>query len=137
MNNPKTRQQWILDELKISPTISYVEMFAKYSQKFSISRRTFDKDWNKANIAFNEYREVIEKAKLEQSIETEKEAVKRNILSKLDAMEILSNMAYSAEKDADRRNAIETLAKFEGWNAPTKQETDINFSKDVVINIGE
>ena len=46
-------------------------------------------------------------------------------------------MAYSDEKDAHRRNAIETLAKFESWNAPKKQETDINFSKDVVINIGE
>lgn len=109
MNNPKTRQQWILDELKKAPATSYVEMFGKYSQNFAKSNKTFDKDWLKANSELKQYQESIKKAKLEQSIETEKEAVKRNILSKLDAMEILSNMAYSAEKDADRRNAIETL----------------------------
>ncbi len=147
MNNPKSRQQWILDELKINPAIGFSETFSKYLVKFSKSEVTFSKDWNKVNTEFQEYQESIKKAKLEQSIETEKEAVKRNILSKHDAMEILSEIAQGKEKEvagkkvapsyADRRNAIETLSKIEGWNAPTKQETDINFSKDVVINIGE
>jgi hypothetical protein len=144
MNNPKFRQQWILDELKKAPTTSYVEMFAKYSQEFAKSNKTFDKDWNKANTELKEYQQIINNAKLEESIATEKEAVKRNILSKLDAMEILTEIAIGKPKiiageivfpsAGERRGAIETMSKIEGWNAPTKQETKIeaNFS-DIVI----
>lgn len=50
-----------------------------------------------------------------------------------------SNVAFELMKKANNGDlkAIEILTKIQGWNAPTKQETDINFSKDVVINIGE
>jgi len=125
MNNPKFRQNWILDELKINPTIGFSYLFSKYLEKFSKSEVTFSKDWNKANEALKQYQFLINSAKLEQSIETEKEAIKRNILTKLHAMEILTDIAIKGEKDTDRRNAIETLAKLDGWNAPTKQELNI------------
>lgn len=144
MNNPKTRQQWILDGLKINPSISFRDMFSDYYAKFSKSEVTFSKDWNKANTELKEYQQIINNAKLEESIATEKEAVKRNILSKLDAMEILTEIAIGKPKKiageiifpsaGERRGAIETMSKIEGWNAPTKQETKIeaNFA-DIVI----
>lgn len=130
MNNPKARQQWILDELKKAPATSYVEMWARYGQKWAKGKTTFDKDWLKANTDLNEYQQAIKKAKLEQSIETEKEAVKRNILTKLEAMEILTEIAQGKAKKidgkiiipsfAERKGAIETLGKFDGWIAPTE-----------------
>jgi len=77
MNNPKYRQQWILDGLKANPSISYVDMFTTYSQKFTKSNKTFSLDWNKSNESLKQYLQLINSAKLEQSIETEKEAVAR------------------------------------------------------------
>lgn len=132
MNNPKTRQQWILEGLKFNPSISFVEMFSKYFVEFSKSEVTFSKDWNKANEDLKEYQKIINNVKLEESISLEKESLKRNILSKHDALEILTEIAQGKTDEvdgklvkpsfADRRNAIDSLAKFEGWNAPTKIE---------------
>jgi hypothetical protein len=105
-------------------------MFAKYSQEFAKSNKTFDKDWLKANTELKEYQQIINNAKLEESISLEKEAVKRNILSKHDALEILSEIAQGKVKKvegtliipspSDRKGAIESIAKIEGWNAPNK-----------------
>ena len=91
-NNPAYRQNWILDNLKINPTESYTVMFGKYSGEFGLSDKTFDKDWKKSNIVFKSYHELINKAKLDQSIATEKEAVKMNILTKLERQKILSDI---------------------------------------------
>lgn len=136
MNNPKSRQQWLLDELKSNPSTSYVEMFAKYSQEFAKSSKTFDKDWLKANEQLKSYQDLINKARLEQSIETEKEAVKRDILSKQEAMEILTTIARSEkEKSIDKKGAIETLAKLDGWNAPTRKDITTNGKEITNVSI--
>ena len=126
MNNPKARQEWILEELKINPVLGFSELFSKYLVKFSKSEVTYSKDWNKANERLKSYQDLINNAKLEQSIETEKEAVKRDILTKFEAMEILTDIAKSEnEKSADRKGAIETLAKFEGWNVAIKNDVSL------------
>lgn len=147
MNNPKARQQWILDELKLVPATSYVEMFTTYSQKFTKSNKTFSLDWNKANESLNEYQQAINNAKLEQSIETEKEATKRNILTKLEAMEILTEIAQGKAKKidgkiimpsfTDRKGAIETLGKFDGWIAPTETKVTLDKVEPIIIEFFE
>lgn len=147
MNNPKARQQWILDELVKLPNISYVEMWARYGQKWAKGKTTFDKDWLKANTDLNEYQDAIKKAKLEQSIEIEKEAVKRNILTKLEAMEILTEIAQGKAKKidgkiiipsfAERKGAIETLGKFDGWIAPTETKVTLDKVEPIVIEFFE
>ncbi len=135
MNNPKTRQQWIYDLLISKPSLSYVDGLAKYGQKWAKSKTTFDKDWKKAQVRLKEYQKTINDEKLKESIKQEKEAVKRNILSKHDAMEVLSNLARGVASKIedkvvipnanDRIKAIAELSKFSGWYEPEKVEQDV------------
>lgn len=144
--NKQTYIDFILNELN-KGNVQYKDVYLAFLSNFKCTEPTFVKYWKIANETYKEQRKAINEAKTEESIRLEKEAVKRDILSKHDAMEILTEIAKGKPKKiegqivmptfADRRNAIDSLAKLEGWNAPTKQETDINFSKDVVINIGE
>ena len=90
-NNPKYRQEWILDNLKISPTIAYLELFTSYSLKFTKTVRTFAKDWNVASKRLKDYQSDINKAKLEQSIASEKQAVKQGLKTKFQRLMILQN----------------------------------------------
>lgn len=142
MNNPKTRQQWILDLLKGEPTLSYVDCFAKYSQNFAKTRRTFDKDWKKAQEQLKEYQDAINKAKLEESIKQEIKAVKRDILNKLDAQEILTKIAKGVAtrvedkivvpSASERVKAVSELSKMQGWNDPIKQNVNNKITIEIV-----
>lgn len=124
MNNPKYRQKWILDVLKYEPTTTFKNMFSKYSDKFSgLSEVTFNKDWKTAQIELKEYLHLIESEKLKESIKTEKEAVRRNILDKIDVMGFLSNIIQDKnEKTSDRLKAVVEFSKMNGWYAPEKIE---------------
>lgn len=131
--NPKQRQQWIYDELVKVPTLSYSVMFGNYSVMFGLSDKTFDKDWKKANESLKQYQETINKAKVKASINEEVKSLKKAILSKHEALEILTEIAIGKPKKIEgqivmpspneRKGAIETMAKLEGWNATVK--TDI------------
>ena len=106
----------------------YVEVFRKYSEKFAVSRRTFDKDWKKAKKRFRAYYEQVNKEKLKEAIKTEKKAIELKVLSKLESMKILSDIATGKElisnnmnhlpKCSDRIAAIKELAKINNWYAP-------------------
>lgn len=132
MNNPKSRQEWIFDLLISEPTLSNGDCFTRYLQKFTKSRQTFQKDWNKAQERFKEYIKAVNKAKLEESIKLEKESLKRDILSKHQAMEILTKIAkgnaarfegkVSIPSASERTKAISELAKFDGWYEPEKHD---------------
>lgn len=129
-NNPKGRQMFILDELKNNPSLSYLDCFSKFSVVFSKTERTFNEDWKKANLELKQYTETINNAKLEESIKIEKQAVKKAILQKHEALEILTEIAIGKPKKVEgqiimpsaneRRGAIETMAKLEGWEATKK-----------------
>ncbi|MBS9780143.1 MAG: hypothetical protein KGV51_05890 [Moraxellaceae bacterium] len=128
MNNPKTRQQWIYDLLAKQPTLSYAPVFANYKKKWAKSKTTFDKDWKKAQERFKDFQQKINDEKLKQQIKLEKQAVKRDILDKFEAMELLTQIARGVVTEiedkttipttADRMKAISELAKFEGWYEP-------------------
>jgi hypothetical protein len=106
-------------------------MFINYLVEFGkISEVTFNIDWKKANATHSEYRESIKNKIIDASAKEEIKAVKRNILSKHDALEILTEIAQGKVKKvegtliipspSDRKGAIESIAKIEGWNAPNK-----------------
>lgn len=86
MNNPKTRQQWILDLLKNKPTLSYGGCFGEYSVNFGRTERTFDKDWKVAKQQAEEYQNKLQKEKLRVSIEEETKAVKRGLKTKIERL---------------------------------------------------
>lgn len=81
--------------------------------------------------------------KTELGIIEEKQAVKKAILQKHEALEILTEIAMGKPKKVEgqvimptaneRKGAIETIAKLEGWNAPTKTETEIKTNAKIII----
>jgi hypothetical protein len=133
---------FILNELN-SGNIQYKDVLLVFVSKFELTEQTFVRYWKKANEAYLEQREAINNAKMEQSIESEKEAVKKAILSKHEALEILSEIAKGKHKKVEghlvivtaneQKNAIETMAKLQGWNEATKIQTDAS----IIFNINE
>ena len=85
-NNPKYRQQCILDLLKSDNTLSYTDCFTKYSLIFTKSKRTFAKDWKIANTSVKDYRIKTNNAKEKASIKIEVEAVKKGLKSKFERL---------------------------------------------------
>jgi hypothetical protein len=133
---------FILNELN-SGNIQYKDVLLVFVSKFELTEQTFVRYWKKANEAYLEQRETINNAKLNETIELEKEAVKKAILSKHEALEILSEIAKGKHKKVEghlvivtaneQKNAIETMAKLQGWNEATKIQTDAS----IIFNINE
>jgi hypothetical protein len=119
------------------------EIVSKFCKNFQTSERTADTYLKIANEVYQERRSLINEAKLNETIQIEKEAVKSDILSKEEAMAILTEIAKGGAKDvgdktiipnpADRKSAIEVLAKLNGWEAPKKTETTITTETDIII----
>jgi hypothetical protein len=130
--NKQAYIDFILSELNKGNVERNVVM-ANFGKKWQLGNRTFDRYWEVANEAHREQFEAINSAKLEQRIESEKEAVKRDIISKHEALEILTKIAKGTAKrvegqvimpsPGEQRQSIETMAKIEGWFAPKEIET--------------
>lgn len=141
MNNPKERQEWIYQELIKTPALSYTDCWGKYGVKWGKKENTFTSDWNKANKRFKEYQRAVNEAKMDASIKEEVKSLKRDILQKHEAQEILTKIARGTATKVDgkvvipsaneRISAVKTLAEQEGWNAPLKQ------SGEIIINFQE
>ena len=88
---------------------------------------------------------MFHKEKYILNIDEEKEAFKSNILTKLQRLEIASNIAQGKARkvndqiiiptDGDRIRALDYLAKIEGDYAPNK--TDINVSSTEINIVGK
>lgn len=97
-DNPKQRQQWILDLLKKDATLSYNDCFTKHSQKFTKSRVTFTKDWNVAIERVKGYQEKVKNRKEEASITIEVEALKSGLKLKIDRLMFYQNQIDIMER---------------------------------------
>lgn len=134
---------FIIEQLQVG-NVSFERVFELFLTKFNCSRPTFSKYWKIANETHLESQNRIQKEKEAIYIDSEKEALKRNILQKHEALEILTKIAKGTAKkigeqiivptSTEQRGAIETMAKIEGWLAPTKQDTNINI-KDNKLTI--
>jgi len=80
--NSETYVDFIIAQIK-KGNVKYNEVLSLFCAKFRLTPRTFDTYWKKANTAYLEQREAIEKAKMQHTIELEKEAVKADLLNKL------------------------------------------------------
>lgn len=140
-NTPKHRQQWMLEELKKSPLLSFGEMFSKYSVKFSKTEKTFSKDWKQAQKQLQEWQKTINEEVSKQMIGAEVEERKKDLFAKIDALKILADIARGKGVRIDgekfipsyreRISAIAQLSKMEGWDAPVKQELTGKDGKDL------
>ena len=140
-NTPQYRQQWILEELKKSPLLSYGEMWGKYEVKWGKGKTTFDKDWKQAQKQLQEWQNSINAEVAKQVVSAEVEERKKDLFAKMDALKILADIARGKEMRVDgekfipsyreRISAIAQLSKMEGWDAPVKQEVTGKDGKDL------
>ena len=140
--NKQAYIDFIVSELN-KGNVQYKDVMLVFVSKFELTEQTFVRYWKKANESHKQQRELINNAKIDTTIATEKEAVKKAILSKHEALEILTEIAVGKPKKVEgqivmpsaneRRGAIETMAKIEGWEAPKKTEnTNINFEQPII-----
>ena len=141
LGKPRARQDWAVEQITIEPNITYTALYHRYCQKFGkFSDRTFTIDWKKARERAEQFRSEVHEAKIKQAVEVEAAQITRDILSKFDAMEILSNIARGetgSPSSSERTKAIETLAKLDGWMSPTKVEQKTTFQIDDLTSLSE
>jgi len=139
-SNKQTYIDFIIDNLN-NGIVERGEVMSEIGKKWQISDRTFDRYWKKANEAYQEQREAINKKKLEESITQEKEAVKSLVLDKYARMKIAEGIALGKARriegqivmpsDAERLKALDYLSKIEGDYAPTKTANTDSSGNDV------
>ena len=132
---------FILNELE-KGNVQYKDVMLVFVSKFQLTEKTFCIYWKTANTQhserLNERNKVIE----EERTALAKETLKKDILTKHRALEILTEIAVGKPKKVEgqivmpsaneRRGAIETMAKIEGWEAPKKTEnTNINIETPI------
>ena len=137
MNNPATRQEWILEQLTERPTLSYVDGLAEYRLKWAKSKATFDKDWNKATEQHTERQQAINAAKEVAIISEEVKAAQNGLKSKHERLMILQDqvdatVADLSDDDLEHRDKVALrrvlkelqaeISKIQGDYAPAKTE---------------
>jgi hypothetical protein len=90
--------EFIINELE-KGNVKYNDVVNVFLPKFSLTRPTFDKYWKLANEAYKVKRDVINEAKLSETIQIEKEVVKTIISNKLERLEIYHNQIVNCIKE--------------------------------------
>lgn len=112
-NEPKKRQEWMLELLKKEPLMSSGGMFKIYSEKFTFSRRTFQKDWKAVEQKHLDYQKKAQKEKERASIEAETEAVKRGLKTKIERVLILQEQVDTIIKELEKGTHTEKKIFFD------------------------
>jgi len=139
---PKRNNEYTFQEIEIAdfifanPAIEPCKIVTGFVSKFQRTERTI---WNyyKKALEYNKIRlQKMEEIKEESMSIEQKEAIKNGILSRIEAIAILCDIAKGNARqigdtlqiptDADRTRAIQQLAKMEGWEAA--REVTINNS---------
>lgn len=89
---------FILGELE-KGNVKYNDVVNVFLPKFALTRQTFDKYWKLANEAYKIKRDTINEAKLNETINVEKEAVKTIVKSKLERLEIYQKEIENCVKE--------------------------------------
>lgn len=116
--------------IELEKGITYNDCLALFGTKWNLPKTTFTRYWKTANEA---YKEALNKRQTELDALTtdlEKERLKKAIITKDRALELLSKTAEGkarkvgndiiAPSYSESTNAIKTMAELQGWNAPTK-----------------
>ena len=144
----------IADYIFVNPDKKPAEILSEFVGICRKSERTVERyiknarEYNKNRI------QEREKARNDTMIAEAKEDIKRNILTRNEAEEILTTIAKGGARkvptkiqlidnvetptdfilqypsDGERTRAIDKLAEMNGWDAPIKTESDINFNNE-------
>lgn len=144
--------EFIINELR-SGNVSFNSVYELNRTKYNLHRPTFSKYWKLANERYWEEYKEVKKMKFKESLKNAKSETKKQIITKEQALEILSEIAQGTERrirtDAgeevifpsasEQIRAIDQMSKIEGWIAPQK----INMIKEdessglVVMSLSE
>jgi hypothetical protein len=139
----------ISDYMFANPWANRRDILAKFGKKWRISTRTFDRIYKDAKAHKKTRLQKQEQIKDRVLTEQTKEVAGKDILSRMEALEILAKIAKgNARKlpvrtildgertkavewemqypsDGERTKAVSQLAKMEGWETPQKIDLDI------------
>lgn len=127
----------IADYLFANPSKERSDVLSKFGKKWQMSDRTVDrlikdaKEYNSSRIRKQE------EARNEVLAIEAKESIKRDIINRNEAKEILSKIAKGNNKTSpsDQVKAIQQLSKMEGWDAPIKNEISGGISQVTIFEI--
>jgi hypothetical protein len=124
----KPSKEHVITEIMIlmESGITYSECFAQLCTKLQLKERTFATRWKEAGIKHSDKQQVIQNEITAHSKYAAINRLESSILSKEQALQILSDLAMTAERDSDKVNALKTMADFEGWKAPIKSDLTTN-----------
>lgn len=124
----KPNKENIITEMliELEKGISYTDCMVVNGSKWLLPSTTFTRYWKEANSRHFITQQAIQKEITTQSTEAEKERLKSAILTKNQSLQILSDLAMTAEKDSDKINSLKTLADLQGWKAPTQIESKVD-----------
>ena len=140
----------------IEKGFTFNDTYEAILRNFKLSEPTFSTYWKECQKEYIERQKRLEKEKEVARVETEKEAVKYDILSRYERMEIATKIARNNPKriptklDANGNpieyslvynsaaevvRALDYLSKIDGDYAPEKQELEHKYSKDTIQHI--
>ena len=119
-NTPAHRQEWILEELKREPLLSYGDCWSKYKVTWSKSESTFATDWKKAKAEIETYQKKVQKEKEAVSIAVEKEAIKKGLKTKIERLLILQNQVDKIIREIENGYCTDKIV-FEGMLLETQR----------------
>ena len=135
----------IADYTLKNPLVRRREVLAKFGKKWQIPTRTLDRMWAIAKKHNKIRLQKQEAAKDAVLIDQAKQTAEEIAISRSECIGVLANIIRGearsiadetmAPTDADRIRAIAQLAKMQGWEAPTKVESDVSF-KSFLIKTG-
>ena len=136
MVSTETYINFIIENLR-KGVVNYSDNVSAFCSKFQLTERTFATYWKKANQIYIDEVRRIEKEKTAIATQQAIKSTERNILTKYEALEILAQIAKGEKRDyeeqgviipsdSERKAAIETISKIEGWFVPEKTEHTVN-----------
>ncbi len=124
----KDRRVIVMAEyLFANPAVTSAEIMAEFVPKWQLSVRTCRRIMSKAREHNEELIQRHEANVAKEAVSSITESAKRAVLSREEALEILSEIAKDKNKvsNRDRITAVSKLSEMRGWNAPQKiAETD-------------
>lgn len=140
----KPNKEKIITEILISleKGMNFTDCFKLIQTNSNLVRSTFASYWKKANERYLASQQDIQRTLAEQSKQAEVDRLKKAILNKDDALEILTAIANEQLKigaagevsaKTEQISAIKTIAELQGWNAPTEINTQIEVVKKLRI----
>ncbi len=132
----KPNKEKIVNEMliELESGINYAKCLTVNDSKWQLSESTFVRYWNLANEKYKDMQNEKNKALSELSIKKDVELLNKAILTKDEALEVLTKIANDPLKETpngiasaktEQISAIKTISDLLGWDVPKKSEIEV------------